>query len=575
MHSLLAYIVQVNLLLAILYVGYAALLKNLTFYRLNRFYLLAGVAFAFLYPFVDIKAMFRAHIEPVGELIEFLPALTAAEASNSLYTLENLAYAIVVVGGLVFLSKLFMQMLSLLRIHRHSRPDVWQSYLFRNVLFPIAPFSFLNKIYLHKEQHQETELVDVFEHESIHVEGKHSFDIILFEILLIVCWYNPIVWMMRKAVRQNLEFLTDQQVLDRGVDRQLYQYSLLKVSTDGLVPQLTNQFNFKHLKTRIMMMNKKRSRKIEMGKYVFLLPFIIFSAAAFTVTKADAQITEVADLAKDTKLTITPTAPVETAETTVFEAESVAVKQEADTSKKITVIGYSAVDKDASGKVKDTVKVRISSIGGLTYRGLRTDGVPPLIVVDGEEKPAGYDFKDLNVDDIFAIKVIKDADATDGYGARAAAGVIDVTTKARAKELGLEKNSAEKVFDIKGSGTVKKQGNFGGRSKFVADSAGLNVVTGGKVSEIKINGSPLGEGALFVLDGVPMVDGNTSKLDPDNIESISVLKGESASAIYGEKGKKGVVLITSKAPADASKASAEKGVKAETVEITLEDLSKK
>lgn len=225
MHSLLAYIVQVNLLLAILYLGYYFLLKNLTFYRVNRVYLLVGVAFSFLYPFMDIRSLFKKHVAPVGEFIEYLPSLESNQSDSSFLTLGNLFHVVISLGVLVFLVRFFMQIGSLWRIHKHSRPAVWRNYLFRNVLFPIAPFSFLNQIYVHKEQHQEDELLDVFEHETIHVKGKHSFDVILYEVLLIVCWYNPFAWLMRKAVRQNLEFMTDQQVLERGADRQMYQYS--------------------------------------------------------------------------------------------------------------------------------------------------------------------------------------------------------------------------------------------------------------------------------------------------------------------------------------------------------------
>jgi beta-lactamase regulating signal transducer with metallopeptidase domain len=87
-----------------------------------------------------------------------------------------------------------------------------------------------------------------------------------------------------------LEFLTDQQVLDKGIDKQTYQYSLLNVSKKGTSVGLSNQFNFKLLKRRIMMMNKKRSSKIELSKYAFLLPVFLLTGAAFTVSKAEGSI---------------------------------------------------------------------------------------------------------------------------------------------------------------------------------------------------------------------------------------------------------------------------------------------
>ena len=138
-------------------------------------------------------------------------------------TIASLIYGVIMLVGVFLLVKLAVQLLSLLRIHLHSVKASWKRYIYRNVLFPIAPFSFFNRIYVNKEQHQELELYDIFEHEDIHVKGLHTIDILMFEMLLIGCWYNPFVWLMRKAVRQNLEFLPDQQVLNKGVDRQTYQ----------------------------------------------------------------------------------------------------------------------------------------------------------------------------------------------------------------------------------------------------------------------------------------------------------------------------------------------------------------
>jgi len=96
--------------------------------------------------------------------------------------------------------------------------------------------------------------------------------------------------------------LTDQQVLNKGVDRQTYQYSLLNVTQQGAAVGISNQFNFKTLKKRIMMMNKKRSSRLELSKYAFLLPIVILAGASFTVSKAESKIEEVITVAKETTL---------------------------------------------------------------------------------------------------------------------------------------------------------------------------------------------------------------------------------------------------------------------------------
>lgn len=209
MDNILTYILQVNLLLAIVFVSYQFLLKNLTFYKLNRVYLLVGAIYALVYPFINIKSWFQESVSMVLPEMSSFVDLSAFQEVEDFFSVYDLLLIVFGLGFLFFLSKLIIQLVSLFRIHLYSKPSQWRDYLFRNVIFPIAPFSFFNKVYLHQAQHQELELEDIFEHEYIHVKGRHTIDILLFEILLIGCWYNPFVWLMRKSVRQNLEFLTD------------------------------------------------------------------------------------------------------------------------------------------------------------------------------------------------------------------------------------------------------------------------------------------------------------------------------------------------------------------------------
>jgi beta-lactamase regulating signal transducer with metallopeptidase domain len=98
----------------------------------------------------------------------------------------------------------------------------------------------------------------------VHVRQKHTVDILLAELLTIVNWYNPFVWLIRYSIRQNLEFIADCEVLKKGLDKKSYQYHLLSVM--GQVEyKLANNFNFSSLKKRIVMMNKLRSARPSSG----------------------------------------------------------------------------------------------------------------------------------------------------------------------------------------------------------------------------------------------------------------------------------------------------------------------
>lgn len=140
-----------------------------------------------------------------------------------------------------------------------------------------APCSFGNTIFINPENYDWETYNQILIHEKIHVSGRHTLDILLAEIALVVQWFNPFAWLYRREVENNLEFLTDASVLlHREVERSAYQLSLLRVSAPQLSFSLTNNYNQSLLKRRIVMMNSKRSSLHTIWKYFFLIP--IFTA---------------------------------------------------------------------------------------------------------------------------------------------------------------------------------------------------------------------------------------------------------------------------------------------------------
>ena len=98
---------------------------------------------------------------------------------------------------------------------------------------------------------------------------------IICELVCIICWVNPFVWLLKREVRHNLEYLADDTVLESGYDSRSYQYHLLGLAhTNRSVTSLSNNFNMLHLKNRISMMNKKRSRSIGRTKYLIFIPVV-------------------------------------------------------------------------------------------------------------------------------------------------------------------------------------------------------------------------------------------------------------------------------------------------------------
>jgi len=521
MENILNYAIQINVLLSVVYLGYVLLLKNLTFYLLNRMYFITGILFSFTYPFLDIQSWFRKPIPSVGEIAMDWSMDLGQEVDKSVFTLNNILIVLLIIGVTILSIRFLIQMISLLRIHIYSEPAQWQSYIFRNVFIPIVPFSFLNKIYVNRDHHPEPELLDIFKHEDIHVKGLHSIDILISEFTLISSWFNPFVWLMRKAIRENLEFLTDQQVLNNGVDRQTYQYSLLRVNASGGSATLGNQFSFKTLKRRIMMMNKKRSAKIQLGKYAFMLPIFVLTAGAFTLNKAEAKITQATDAAKE--IDLEPAV-------SVFQPNVSPIQIEQDTIKKTTAFLQDSL-KGKSFGVRIT-GVKDSTLGNNSNStmslGKQTLNQHVLFIVDGKKVD---DIHSVDPNNIEGITVLKYKAALALYGEKGKDGVILVTTKSG------ENKSFEKVIvtSIMGERDTVDGQDKANKIESTYHPVLTNVITG------KPNLLP----PLYVLDG-KIYEGNINKIDQSMIASIEVLKGPSAHALYGTKGENGVILVTTK-----------------------------
>jgi len=544
MENILNYAIQINVLLSVVYLGYVLLLKNLTFYLLNRMYFITGILFSFTYPFLDIQSWFRKPIPSVGEIAMDWSMDLAQEVDKSVFTLNNILIVLLIIGVTILSIRFLIQMISLLRIHIYSEPAQWQSYLFRNVFIPIVPFSFLNKIYVNRDHHPEPELLDIFKHEDIHVKGLHSIDILISEFTLISSWFNPFVWLMRKAIRENLEFLTDQQVLNNGVDRQTYQYSLLRVNASGGSATLGNQFSFKTLKRRIMMMNKKRSAKIQLGKYAFMLPIFVLTAGAFTLNKAEAKITQATDAAKE--IDLEPAVSVfQSAQNSIEEAGLVQ-----DTLKgKVIGITLDGSNIPVKAAVRDTVSQAIPVVKMKIGTSLDVKPTDLLYFVDGKEVDAGA-FKSLEKNNIEAINILKDEAVLLKYGERGKKGAIEILTKGGKSGASISNEDSVKLYGEIGKNEVSElRGNEIRVNSNINGSEKSNNISSVLIRSKRLFGSAAAVGKqpqpLYVVDG-EIFYSEINTINPNNIESITVLKDASAQTLYGSKGKDGVILITTK-----------------------------
>jgi beta-lactamase regulating signal transducer with metallopeptidase domain len=266
-----------------------AVLRRLTFYNWNRWFLLIYSVLSFFIHFINISPVLERNETIQTNVIEYIPAVETFTVNDS-KPFQNNATAVLaapdwiliifLLGVFIALFRVSIQYVSFLRLRQKAQLIADDRIKIYRVNQKIIPFSFGNAVFINPGLHGEEELKEIIRHEFVHIRQKHTADVIWSEILCIVNWYNPFVWRLRHSMRQNLEFIADNKVLQNGIDKKQYQYLLLKVMG---VPQfkIANGFNFSSLKKRIVMMNKLKSAKVHLLKFLFVLPVIIVVLVAF------------------------------------------------------------------------------------------------------------------------------------------------------------------------------------------------------------------------------------------------------------------------------------------------------
>ncbi len=285
MNSLEEYMLKVSVFYAVAYIFYWLVLSRLTSYKSNRYYLVFTSLFAFIIPMLRLDFFINPQTINSSTFINRLPVLniTGTEyvpVENSI-NFSTTLLLVFITGTIICLTRFVIQLLSFKKVTANTKliSAVFDIRLYHLDL-DIMPFSFGNAVYVNQTKHSASELDDIFKHESVHVHQQHTTDVILAEIICILNWYNPFVWLMKNAIKQNLEFLADDTVLKYGTDKKNYQYHLLKVT--GYSPlQIVNSLKISSLKQRIFMMNKTPTSRKHLLKLLLALPVIILMMFAF------------------------------------------------------------------------------------------------------------------------------------------------------------------------------------------------------------------------------------------------------------------------------------------------------
>ena len=293
METFYMYVLQVNVGLLVFYLLYRGLLARDTFLGMRRLYWWAAWVLAFLYPLVELGVWGRTETPLQVVMADYAEAMTVvvsavAPEEAATWSWQDGLALLWAAGASALLLRMLVQLAVVCRLARRGRKVEWHGVRVLAVEGDNVPFSFFRWIFVQPGNHSEGELEEILAHEQAHVRQWHSLDVVVSELLCCLFWFNPAVWLAKRCVRQNLEFLADRAVVHSGFDRKNYQYHLLRLSYGVNIGQIVNNFNVSPLKKRIMMMNKKKSRHAGALKYALLLPvagLLVLSANAEAVAE--------------------------------------------------------------------------------------------------------------------------------------------------------------------------------------------------------------------------------------------------------------------------------------------------
>ncbi|PZR29467.1 MAG: hypothetical protein DI535_01790 [Citrobacter freundii] len=279
MEATIYYLLKVNLIIAVLVLVFYIFFRSEKFLQLNRFVLLMIAVTGFALPFLPDITYEVAHtagssnwqrILPAGDLIS-LPA-TPWKSSTAYKPIE---WCMMIYGSVaaLFLIRIFIHILRTVRIIRAADKIKRDGMIFCSSADE-GPFSFFNYIVIPRDSFASTDH-QIILHEQAHAKQWHSIDALLSEMIAAFLWVNPFIYLYKKLVRTNLEFLADESVLMKGADRKTYQLSLLRNVMKQSPAMAVNTFHSSGIRRRIGMMNTDNPSGIKAFRYVFLMPVML------------------------------------------------------------------------------------------------------------------------------------------------------------------------------------------------------------------------------------------------------------------------------------------------------------
>ncbi|WP_308746500.1 TonB family protein [uncultured Bacteroides sp.] len=503
------YILKSSVCLVLFYLFFRLLLSKETFHRFNRVALLGVLFFSLLIPCIEMTTRHQVEVQQavlsieqllmMAELNAITPEVGAVIQQVPSVSWIQIVLLVYLAGIVFFACRNICSLICLFRLiysGRHEKLEKGITLVVHNRT--ITPFSWMKYIVISRKDLEENGR-EILIHETAHICHRHSIDLLLADICIFFQWFNPGAWLLKQELQNIHEYEADETVINEGVNAKEYQLLLIKKAVGTRLYSMANSFNHSKLKKRITMMLKEKSSPWARLKYLYVLPLAAIAVTAFARPEISEKVEEISAV-KVNDL-----------------AEIVQEKVLQDTVKASKVV-KKADSKVAAAEKKEEEEIVIFEV-----------------VEQMPEYPGGMD-------------------ALSRYLERK---VVDSPMKGKAGGL------------VTIGFTVTEAGKVTNVQVLESDQPSLNKEAERIVSEMpdwipgKQRGKPvpvrysvpvrfgnirfgLEKQPLILADGKEISMNAMEKMNPSEIESVSVLKDSASIRIYGKRGENGVILVTTK-----------------------------
>lgn len=289
MNEIILYFLKASFGIIVFYLVFFFTLRKDTTFRVNRIYLIASLLLSLILPIITINII--THISTSNSKYIFTEIdknfRTLIDNNNlSINSSENISWHDILIiayitGASIFSLRLLWQSFVLVKIISNTTfKRINGLKIIENNKFGL-PFSFFNIVFINPKFHFGPDLTNILAHEKVHIREHHWFDLFIIELLTVIFWFNPFVWLYERSIKQNHEYLADEGVLAQGLSIGQYQAILINQIMGMQIIGLTNNLNYSLNKKRMKMMTKMKTSKNRAFKVIWALPAIAILLVAF------------------------------------------------------------------------------------------------------------------------------------------------------------------------------------------------------------------------------------------------------------------------------------------------------